>query len=104
MTHRSRKPSPPDETVTIGSASWETLWEQAAPQVATELRREDGWRTVAEEVRRLGIRRQPVQERLRRLVAEGVFERRLGRTKCNVSAYYYRPKIEISAKRQSAKR
>ncbi len=104
MTPRSRKPSPPDQTVTIGSHSWEALWEQTTPPPPEILKAEDGWRTASDEARRLGINHTSADTRLRALAARGILECRLGRGPRNIPTKFFRPKITKTEKSARAKR
>lgn len=94
MTHRSRKPSPPDaDTVTIGSDPWETLWAEILPEdVPVGPPPGEGWKTVAELAEEKEKSRQTVDQQLRQAYVAGTVER----VKCRVGAhgsitYFYRP-------------
>lgn len=92
MKPRTRNPSPSDDqTVVLGSSSWDALWDQALPVISADVRKEDGWRSALDEGKRLGITRQSAEKRLTELVRAGLFERRQGRGIRNMPMYFFRP-------------
>lgn len=94
MTHRSRKPSPPDaDTVTIGSDPWETLWAEILPEdVPVGRPPGEGWKTSIEISNERRRARQTTEQQLRAACALGIVERVRRRIGDNGSlTYFYRP-------------
>ncbi len=92
MKHPTRKPSPSDEVVTIGSTTYERLWAEAVSErAAVRYSESDGWLTAEQFGRRAGIHKTTARSQLESMVECGKFEKRTGVNRLNLLTHYFRP-------------